>query len=308
MPRILIAGEALMDCIPLADDAFRAVVGGSPFNVAIAAARLVRPGTGVGFMSGVSVDFFGDRLMSALLDEGIETAWVARVDARTTLAFVDLSGPSPRYVLYDEKSPMRAFTTASVPEVPALVRFVHVGSTSLIGLPGAAEIARMAHDASRSGRIVSVDPNVRASLVVDDDGWRARLDGLIRVAAVVKLSEEDLEALEPGMEPPDFAARTLASGPSLVIVTGGSSGAEAWTPAGRAHVSAPKIFVVDTIGAGDTITAATLVHLAEHGLDTRQSIAALDASALCDLLGFATRAAAVTCSRAGCNPPLRHEL
>jgi fructokinase len=309
MPRILVAGEALMDCIPLPDDAFRPIVGGSPFNVAVAAARLGRPaGTGVGFMSGISTDFFGDRLMRALHAEGIDTAWVARLDAPTTLAFVDLSGPSPRYAFYDEKSATRSFTTHAIPELPGAAGFVHVGSVSLIGAPGADEIAQMAHTAAAVGRVVSVDPNVRASLVANDPAWRPRINGLLEIASVVKLSDEDLETLEPGMAPADFAARTLAGGASLVIVTGGGAGAEAWTPTGHAHVTAPKIVVADTIGAGDTLMAATLVHLAEHGLDSRASIAALDASAMTDLLTFATRAAAVTCTRAGCNPPLRHEV
>jgi fructokinase len=309
MPRILVAGEALMDCIPLPDDAFRPIVGGSPFNVAVAAARLGRPaGTGVGFMSGISTDFFGDRLMRALHAEGIDTAWVARLDAPTTLAFVDLSGPSPRYAFYDEKSATRSFTTHAIPELPGAAGFVHVGSVSLIGAPGADEIAQMAHTAAAVGRVVSVDPNVRASLVANDPAWRPRINGLLEIASVVKLSDEDLETLEPGMAPADFAARTLAGGASLVIVTGGGAGAEAWTPTGHAHVTTPKIVVADTIGAGDTLMAATLVHLAEHGLDSRASIAALDASAMTDLLTFATRAAAVTCTRAGCNPPLRHEV
>jgi fructokinase len=308
MPSILVAGEALMDCIPLPDDAFRPIVGGSPFNVAVAAARLGRPATGIGFMSGISTDFFGDRLVRALHAEGIDTTWVARLDAPTTLAFVDLSGPSPRYAFYDEKSATRSFTTRAIPGLPNDARFVHVGSVSLIGAPGADEIAQMAHAAAGAGRIVSVDPNVRASLVANDHAWRARLDGLMGIAAVVKLSDEDLEALEPGMAPSDFATRTLAGGASLVIVTGGGSGAEAWTPTVHVHVAAPKIVVTDTIGAGDTLMAATLVHLAEHGLDSRAAIAALDSSALHDLLAFATRAAAVTCTRAGCNPPLRHEV
>jgi fructokinase len=309
MPRILVAGEALMDCIPLPDDAFRPIVGGSPFNVAVAAARLGRPaGTGIGFMSGVSTDFFGDRLMRALHAEGIDTAWVARLDAPTTLAFVDLSGPSPRYAFYDEKSATRSFTTHAIPELPGAARFVHVGSVSLIGAPGADEIAQMAHAAAAVGRVVCVDPNVRASLVANDPAWRPRINGLLEIASVVKLSDEDLETLEPGMAPADFAARTLAGGASLVIVTGGGAGAEAWTPTGHAHVTAPKIVVADTIGAGDTLMAATLVHLAEHGLDTRAAIASINESALRDLLGFATRAAAVTCTRAGCNPPLRHEV
>jgi fructokinase len=308
MPRILVAGEALMDCIPLPDDAFRPIVGGSPFNVAVAAARLGHPATAVGFMSGVSTDFFGDRLMRALHAEGIDTTWVARLDAPTTLAFVDLSGSSPRYAFYDEKSATRSFTTQGIPGLPDGARFVHVGSVSLIGAPGADEIARMAHDAARAGRVVSVDPNVRASLVVNDHAWRARLDGLIGVAAVVKLSDEDLESLEPGMAPAEFAARTLAEGASLVIVTRGGEGAQAWTPTGHVDVSAPTIAVVDTIGAGDTLMAATLVYLAERGLDARASIAALDTSALRDLLEFATRAAAVTCTRAGCNPPRRYEM
>ena len=308
MPRILVAGEALMDCIPMPDDAFRPIVGGSPFNVAVAAARLGRPATGVGFLSGISTDFFGDRLMRALHAEAIDTTWVARLNAPTTLAFVDLSGPSPRYAFYDEKSATRSFTTHAIPALPDAARFVHVGSVSLIGAPGADEIARMAHDAASAGRVISVDPNVRASLVVNDHAWRARLDGLIGIATVVKLSDEDLETLEPGMAPAEFAARTLAGGASLVIVTGGGAGAEAWTPTGHVHVAAPKIVVADTIGAGDTLMAATLVHLAEHGLDSRPSIAALDESALRNLLTFATRAAAVTCTRAGCNPPLRHEV
>jgi fructokinase len=309
MPRIVVAGEALMDCIPLPDDAFRPVVGGSPFNVAVAAARLGRPAdTGIGFMSGVSTDFFGDRLMRALHAEGIDTAWVARLDAPTTLAFVDLTGPSPRYAFYDEGSATRTFTTATIPPIPDASRFVHVGSVSLIGRPGADELAAMAHTAAAAGRVVSVDPNVRASLVANDPAWRPRINGLLKIASVVKLSDEDLDTLEPGMSPADFATQTLAGGVGLVIVTRGGDGACAWTATGHAEVAAPRIVVADTIGAGDTLMAATLVHLAEHGVDTPAAIAALGTPALTDLLTFATRAAAITCTRAGCNPPLRHEV
>lgn len=309
MPRILVAGEALMDCIPLADDAFRPVVGGSPFNVAVAAARLAGPsGPGVGLMAGVSTDFFGDRLVRALHAEGIDTARVARIDAPTTLAFVDLSGPSPRYAFYDEGSATRAFTAAAVPAVPDATRFVHVGSVSLIGPPGADELARMATSAAAAGCVVSVDPNVRPTLVHDDHAWRARLDSLLGIATVVKLSDEDLAALEPGMAPDAFAAGLTARGVALVIVTGGADGATAWTATARAHAVAPRVPVVDTIGAGDTLMAATLVHLAERGLDTPAAIAALDADALASLLAFATRAAAVTCTRAGCDPPRRDEV
>ena len=309
MTRLLFAGEALMDCIPLPGDAFRPVPGGSPFNTAVAAARLGNPvGIGGAFMGGLSTDFFGDRLACLMEAEGIDRACVRRLNAPTTLAFVDLSGPSPRYAFNDAGSANRTFAADDVPTIPDATRFVHVGSVSLVGSPGADEFAAVAIAAAAGGRIVSLDPNVRPSLIHARPAFHARMDRLFGIAAVVRASVEDLEGLEPGLDSETFARRLLARGATLVVVTAGAAGAQAWTPVAHVSVPAHLVKVADTIGAGDTVTGAILVYLAERGLETRDAIAALDREALGAMLDLAMRAAAVTCTRAGCDPPRRHEL
>jgi fructokinase len=92
----------------------------------------------------------------------------------------------------------------------------------------------------------------------------------------------------------------------LVVVTLGAQGALAAHGTHRVTAPATTVKVVDTIGAGDAFGAALIAWLRDHGalrLDM-----ALDAPQLRDALEFACRAASITCSRAGADPPSRREM
>jgi fructokinase len=153
-------------------------------------------------------------------------------------------------------------------------------------------------------RVAMIDPNVRPSFVKDRAAYTARIDRMIAASDIVKLSDEDAEWLYGIVDP----QAVLAKGPKVVLVTEGAKGATAYTARGSVSVASPKIVVADTVGAGDTFNAGFLAALDRAGLLSKSAVAALSDEALRDALSLGTRAASVTCSRAGANPPWAHEL
>lgn len=314
MAGLVFCGEALIDFLPATDGdrgtaggggrTFRPAVGGSPFNAARAAARL---GGDAAFLGALSTEFFGDMLAAALAESAVDLSRTLRTDAITTLAFVDTSGTSPRYAFHDEGTASRTFDPAAAPPLGADTAVLHIGSVSLIGNPGADAIARYAL-AEAGRRVLSVDPNVRPGLIRDWAPYIARMETLFDAAGIIRLSDEDLAFLHPGADPEAFARARVAAGTPLVVVTFGAKGARAFTAAGEGRAAAPPVTIADTVGAGDTLVGALLVHLAEAGALTRDALAALDGPALDAALGFAVKAAAVTCSRVGADPPRRGEV
>jgi fructokinase len=300
---IVSCGEALIDFFP-GDGGFRPAAGGSPFNVAIATARL---GASAAFFGGLSTDFFGDVLRDALAKSGVDLSFVASASRPSTLAFVSLDRGDARYAFFDEGSAGRMLTETDLPAFPKTIAALHFGSFSLAEEPcGSALEALMQRE--QADRVISLDPNIRKTLIKNRDGYLARLDRLVAMSDIARLSEDDLAWIAPGVSFEDFAPRWLERGAKLVILTRGAEGATAMTE--RHTVSAPGVDtkVVDTVGAGDTFTAATLARLTQLGLLTKHAVARLDRDQLDDVLGFATRAAAVTVSRAGADPPWLREL
>ncbi len=157
-------------------------------------------------------------------------------------------------------------------------------------------------------RVISLDINVRPTLIRNRDGYLARIGRLVAMADIVKLSEDDLDWLAPEGGFEAAAEAWLKAGAKLVVLTRGSNGATARTAVGAAETAGEPVKVADTIGAGDTFTAATLVRLAQLGMLTKAGIAALSTDSVADVLAFATRAAAITVSRPGADPPWLREL
>jgi len=304
---IVSCGEALIDFLPRDGNgatAYSPAPGGSPFNVAIAMARL---GASAGFFGGISSDFFGDTLRAALAASGVDLAFVADSTRPSTLAFVSLADGDARYAFFDEASAGRMLTEADLPAFPKTVTALHFGSFSLAEEPcGSALEALMQRE--QNDRVISLDPNIRAGLIKNRDGYLARLERLIEMSDIVRISTDDLAWLAPDTDFGELAGRWLARGARLVILTRGGDGATAITATQDVSVPGVPAKVVDTIGAGDTFTAGILARLAATGLMSKGAIAALDATQLTDVLDFATRAAAVTVSRAGANPPWLREL
>lgn len=304
---VLVCGEALMDVFALADTptgvALDARVGGSPFNVAVGLARLGQP---VGFFGAVSNGFLGERLMRALRAEGVDLAQVARVAAPTTLGLVGLDAQGvPSYSFYGEGAADRQLGLAALP-APGF-QALHVGSYTTVMEPVASTLRALVQR-ERGRALICYDPNVRLNVEPELARWREQLAWMLPRTDLLKVSEEDLGLLRPGGTVEAFAADALAQGVTLVVVTRGGDGAQAWTARATASVPSAAVSVVDTVGAGDTFQAALLTWLAEHRRLTPPGLASLADAPLSEALRFAARAAAITCSRRGADMPRRDEL
>ena len=305
---IVSCGEALIDFIPHrhADGslAFRPHPGGSPFNVAIALGRL---SVEAGFFGGLSTDFFGTMLRDALDDCAVDSEFAVISRRPSTLAFVDLDEGEARYAFFDEGSAGRMLTEADLPAFPREVTALHFGSISLAEEPCGSTLEELMHREQRD-RVISLDPNVRPPLIRNRDGYVARIERMAAMSDIVKLSDDDLAWLAPGVAFETVARRWFAHATRLAVLTKGAAGATALARNASVEVPGVAIETVDTVGAGDTLTAALLARLAQRQRLGKAALADLTADELTDALGFAVKAAAITASRAGADPPWLSEL
>ena len=298
--RIALAGEALIDFTGTGPLAFQGHEGGAVMNSAIACARLGQP---TAFITQLSNDLFGEVLMAYIQANGVDTRFVLRSPAPSTLAFVERTPQTNRYAFYTQGSADATWAPEPLPQLPPECRFLHFGSISLLQDPAATRIADLVA-ANRGQRVVVFDPNVRPSLITDMAAYRKRVAGWFGMADLVKLSDEDAALLAPGQPVDALAADCLAAGARAVIVTRGGDGATLWR-AGRAPVTvaAPRVEVVDTIGAGDTFTAGLSVSLLAHGVERPEQLGELGDDAWREVMAFAATAAALNCTREGADPP-----
>jgi len=305
----IVCGEALFDVFSTGATAtglgFDGRIGGSPFNVALGLARLAQP---VGFLGGVGTGFAGERLLQALVDEGIDTRCVARLDAPTTLSLIGLNAQGvPSYAFYGQGCADRLLQPAHLDAVPAEANCFHFGSYAMVVQP-VASTQRALVEREQGRSVISYDPNIRANVEPDLDVWRATLDWMLPRCQLLKLSDEDLALLYPGEPAEAFAQRALAAGTSWVVVTRGAQGAIGFTRRDTVATPPVAVAVVDTVGAGDTFQAALLTWLAEQRRLTPAGIAGLTADEQRRALVFAAGAAAITCGRRGADLPRRAEL
>ncbi|HET6438397.1 MAG TPA: carbohydrate kinase [Anaeromyxobacter sp.] len=303
--RIALLGEALIDFVSTGPMGFQGYPGGSPLNTAVACARLGQP---TGFLTQLSTDLFGERLLGHLRENGVDTRFVLRSDAPSTLAFVEHLPGSNRYAFFRNGAAEAGYAPRPLPELPPETAFLHFGSISLLQEPAASSIeAVVSRNAGR--RVLVLDPNVRPSLIPDLAAYRARFARWLSATDLMKLSDEDVELLAPGVSPAQAAAEWLAAGPRAVVITYGASGAILHRPgAAPLEVSAPSVAVVDTVGAGDTFTAGLSVALAQREVTSAQELAHLPDETWHEVLRFAAAAAALNCTRAGANPPRLAEV
>ena len=305
---LTVIGEGLVDVVQRSSG-IEAHVGGSPLNVAVGLARLGHP---VQFVGRYGRDAYGEsvaahlRASSVMLPQapdGLPTSVATALvddDGAATYTF-DLAWELPGLA---ERLPFMLQGTT----------LLHTGSIATMLAPGAAEVlaaVEHAHPAS----IISFDPNCRPSIIADADYARRQAEKFVTLSDIVKASDEDLAWLYPGVDPLESARRWLkiggAEGPALVVVTRGAAGPWGITASGEAEFAAPRVEVADTVGAGDSFMAALLSGVVDRGLDgaqNRADLRALPEEGLTALLAHASRAAAVTVSRAGANPPTRAEL
>jgi fructokinase len=305
---IISCGEALIDFVPQkgGDLQYAPCPGGSPFNLAIAAARL---GAEAGFLGKISRDFFGDMLYDRLTTEGVDTSYTRRSDRLSTLAFVKIEdGEEPRYAFYTENTADRNLGSVDIPEsLPDSVECIEFGSISLILEPQAQTIKNFIRRESGK-RAISFDPNVRPMMVTDKVTYTAEMEELAGFSTIVKVSSADLEWLYPERPAEESARNWLALGAGIVVMTRGKDGAVLLGPTYRVETPEYWVEVKDTIGAGDTFHAALLVRLHELGRLSARTASDLTKDEALDVVQFAVKASSLNCARQGADPPTAAEM
>jgi fructokinase len=299
---IVVAGEALIDLIVHPDGHLTAVTGGGPFNTSRTIARL---GGEVAFLGRLSEDRFGQQLRRALMADGVDLSFTETTDAPTTLAVAELDDRgAATYRFHTADTSVPGLSSAAIERaVASAPAALHVGTLGLVLEPIASGLAR-AVAAADPGTLVMLDPNCRPRAIRDRDAYLARLGSVLRRADVVKVSADDLAWLTPGVSVHQAARRLLDDGPAVVLAT---DGAECVIVLGRSfglEVDIPRVEVVDTVGAGDAFGGAFLAWWTEQGL-TRSALT--DRDAVADGVTHAVAVAALTCQRAGAEPPTRAE-
>jgi len=303
---ILISGEALIDLIPDPDKdiSYDAVLGGSPYNVAIGLGRLGAP---TAFVSRISTDGNGDNLAAGLARAGVDLSLVQRDVKPTTLAFVmrGTAQTGSRYAFYLDATTFDGLWP--FPEIwPAGARHLHVGSISAVE-PRHGERVVEALRLARGVLTSSYDPNIRPLVTPDRASVVDLVERQVALASFVKASEEDLEWLYPDRDVEATLEDWAKRGPKFCIATLGGAGAVAYLGDERLAIAAPKIDVVDTVGAGDSFMSSLLAIMDQDGA-LGPDAAIPTREALRSWLSFAARASAITCTRKGSNPPTPTEI
>jgi fructokinase len=303
---LLVSGEALIDLIPdpVKAMSYDAVLGGSPYNVAIGLGRLGAP---TAFVSRISADGNGETLAAALMSEGVDLSLVARDPRPTTLAFVmrGTAKTGSRYSFYLDATAFDGPWPFPI-EWPKGARHLHVGSIAAVDPRHGASVVQ-ALSRAHAVATTSFDPNIRPLVTPDRDALTRLVERQVSFSHVVKASEEDLEWLYPGRAVEDSLAAWARMGPRFCVATLGERGAVAFSSGGRLAVAAPKIEVVDTVGAGDSFMSALLSAMDRDGA-LGPNTSALDPAQFAPWLTFAAAASAITCTRKGSDPPTRAEV
>ena len=319
--RIVVAGEALVDLVPDpgtgpgpgGNGRLVALPGGSPFNVAIGLGRLDVP---VGLLGPISSDPFGVLLADRLAEAGVTTLLHERTARPTTLAMVHLDPQGhASYGFYLDGTSATGMTEADV--AAAVAQDESTGSAALhvslgavtLTAPGTGRLLDRLLSQAGDRPLITFDPNVRPAVITDLARERAAIEAVIATVDVVKVSDADLEALVPDRDPLAVAGDWAQSGPALIVVTRGSAGATALrSDGGMLTVAGVPVEVVDTVGAGDAFMSGLLAALNDRDLLGREALRAADPQSLQDGLAYAGRVAAITCTRAGSDPPYRKDV
>jgi len=309
MSRVLVAGEALIDFLPIEgmkDKAFWAKPGGSPLNVAVGLSRL---GVDSSFLGKLSWDQFGELLKSHLTENRVDLTFLVRGREPTALSFVDLTGGrEPTFSFYGEGTADAKLTLDDIPaELPDDVIAIHLGSLAMVREPCSTAFAKLMRREHRR-RLISFDPNIRPGQMLEPTEYRRRFMGWLPLIGVLKLSRADLSYISPGSSEREAVRDWLLRGPKLIVVTSGRSGARAYTASVEVVVKAPPVEVVDTVGAGDAFTAGLLAALDWLGKLSKEAITGLSELDLKRALEYAAKVAAITCTRVGADPPRRAEI
>ena len=307
---IVVCGEALIDLTSSRTEPgrFDAHPGGGPCNTAVGLGRL---GESVGFLGRLSADRFGITLREHLAGAGVSTGLVVSTTDPTTLAVahIDPQGGAS-YAFYANGTADPGLTDALLPALGDEVAALHMGTCALAFEPCGTTLESLFLRERASGkRFLALDPNIRMGVVGNVDAYRSRIERMIAAADLVKVSDADITALWPNDHVAERVTALAISGPRLIVLTRGGDDLTAFRSNGTTvTVPAESVDVVDTIGAGDTANAAMLSWLHRHSALSRRALDELSPEAVAEMLMFAAKAAAITCGRAGANPPWAAEL
>ncbi|WP_338889815.1 carbohydrate kinase [Rhodococcus sovatensis] len=306
---ILVCGEALVDLVPVHEGPLLSPkLGGGPFNVAIALGRL---GEKVSFLSRVSTDPFGEQILQSLRDASVDVSLVQRGDEPTTLAMTNLADDgSAQYSFYADGTADRLVQDPG--DLPDEITTLSFGTLSLLYEPGASMYAALLHRAHAAGKLTMLDPNIRPAAIdstsgdITADGFRRRFLTWLPAVDILKVSEDDSHWLGLGSDG-STVDDWLAAGVTAVVMTRGGDGISVFTTSGEIGVDGVQVDVVDTIGAGDTVHGALLAYLEKENIVTSSALSDMGKRDWERALGFAARAAAITVSRPGADPPWASE-
>ena len=299
---IWVCGEVLIDLIPVAPGSTNRAphVGGGPANTAKALARL---GHDVYFIDGISTDAYGEMSRDELLGDEVRLDLAKTSELSTALAIVSLDNNGS--ASYEFKLDETATFDFDLNWLPDPSRYqpnvLHIGTLVTVIQPGADVLYDWALQVAEFAPIV-FDPNIRPAVMSDRDLYEAAVEKWAAISSVIKVSDDDVAWLFPDQSLDDVAERWVRDGAALVVITRGSQGLIGFTADGAVEVPGVKVEVADTVGAGDTVGAIIVEAMVEKG------IMALTGDVLQDVLHRAAKAAAITCSRPGANPPYKHEL
>jgi fructokinase len=299
MGQIWVAGEVLIDLIPEGADC-KPVVGGGPANTANALAKL---GIDTQFIDGISTDGYGQIAKDELVSAGVKLDYANYSDKPTCLAIVSLSDSgSATYEFVIENTATFDFTSEWLPkpqtERPSLL---HVGTLATIIEPGSSALLEWTQSVAKVAPIV-FDPNIRPAVINERAQYVAQVERWVEISSAVKVSDEDIKWLYPSLDIEQVVNNWLIKGPSLVVVTYGDKGLTGYRKNAKVSVDAVQVTVVDTVGAGDTVGAILVEAIVKDGLDNLMGVR------LETMLKRAAKAAAITVSRVGANPPTVEEL
>jgi fructokinase len=304
---IVVGGEALVDLVPggsIVDGGLTSLVprlGGGPYNVALAAARL---GSRTAFLSRISADRFGQALRQRLIASNVDLSLLQSGPEPTTLAVVALDERgSASYTFYTEGTADRLVVDPG--PLPGEVSVLCLGTLGMVLEPGVTAYEAMLRRESARGVLTALDPNIRADLIADPEAYRRRLASWLPDVRLLKLSDDDAAWLAAGVEPDAATKGWLDSGVDAVVLTRGAEGIAVRTRSVELFVPSAPATVIDTIGAGDTVQGALLSWL--HERDVR-AVTDLGAAEWRAALTYAAKAAAITVSRSGAEPPKAEEM
>lgn len=292
---IVTCGDAVIDMMP------EPVPGGSNVNVAVAAARLGAP---TAYLGRISVDTYGEILMTHLADSGVDTRLVERGPEPTAKAIVTLE-PTPSFRFEADGTAEANLSNADLSSLGPGPHIVHGGTFGMYQGRTATVLAGLIE--TNTG-LVSLDPNVRPTIVDDRASWDRWHERWLRHVSLYRCSDEDLGWIWPGRSIDSTAAELIDKGVEAVIVTKGADGCEIFTRTWSETRPGVAVDVVDTVGAGDTFTGAILCGLHERNIKTRTSLSAIEKTVFLEIVDTALLAASVVCGRQGADPPWSHEL